>query len=187
MKPGRKREGEFDWDQPGARDLLRELWPGNMSARQMADEIGRRFRFVGMTKNAVVGTAHRMNLPMRPSPIRTKTGEPHDRKEAAARARVTKANRTNGSEGGAGVVATARRVTQAVEHQRREPTPKPAPPPPPPKPVYRGACCWPLGDPGEPGFRFCGDPALLGRPYCEEHSALAYVKITPREREDAPA
>ena len=39
----------------------------------------------------------------------------------------------------------------------------------------RNACCWPLGDPKLPGFKFCGITIIPGRPYCEEHSVLAYT------------
>jgi GcrA cell cycle regulator len=66
-----------------------------------------------------------------------------------------------------------------------------APPPAPPQPVVRAfprlgtrACCWPMGEPGTPEFRFCTHEAILGKPYCPEHAAVAYVK--PRDRrEDA--
>ncbi|MBR0662552.1 GcrA family cell cycle regulator, partial [Neoroseomonas oryzicola] len=76
----------------------------------------------------------------------------------------------------------------------------PAPQPAPvvaaaPAPVVRGfpaarprlgarSCCWPIGEPGTSGFRFCGGEPMAGKPYCTEHAALAYVK--PRDRrEDA--
>ena len=36
-------------------------------------------------------------------------------------------------------------------------------------------CCWPIGDPKLPGFSFCGTSIAPGRPYCEEHSNLAYT------------
>ena len=39
----------------------------------------------------------------------------------------------------------------------------------------RNACCWPNGDPKLPGFKFCGVAIIPGRPYCEEHSRLAYT------------
>ncbi len=39
----------------------------------------------------------------------------------------------------------------------------------------RNACCWPNGDPKLPGFKFCGVSISPGRPYCEEHSVLAYT------------
>ena len=43
----------------------------------------------------------------------------------------------------------------------------------------RNRCCWPIGDPKLPGFSFCGTSIMPGRPYCEEHSNLAYT--TTRE------
>ena len=39
----------------------------------------------------------------------------------------------------------------------------------------RNRCCWPIGDPKLPGFSFCGTSIISGRPYCEEHSNLAYT------------
>ena len=39
----------------------------------------------------------------------------------------------------------------------------------------RNRCCWPIGDPKLPGFAFCGTSIIPGRPYCEEHSNLAYT------------
>jgi GcrA cell cycle regulator len=45
-------------------------------------------------------------------------------------------------------------------------------------------CCWPIGEPGTPDFRFCTGDAISGKPYCPEHAALAYVKVRDR-REDA--
>jgi hypothetical protein len=42
-------------------------------------------------------------------------------------------------------------------------------------------CCWPLGDPRKPGFRFC--EAATARTYCDEHHAVAYQpELEPRWR-----
>ena len=39
-----------------------------------------------------------------------------------------------------------------------------------------GLCCWPIGDPADPGFRFCRTPvAWPGQPYCTEHRARAWT------------
>ena len=38
----------------------------------------------------------------------------------------------------------------------------------------RTRCSWPIGDPQNSGFRFCGAPVSDGRPYCEEHCEQAY-------------
>jgi GcrA cell cycle regulator len=66
--------------------------------------------------------------------------------------------------------------------------------PPAPRPVMHSApaqprrsapsCCWPIGEPGTKTFRFCDDTSVAGKPYCDEHAKLAYVKIRDR-KEDA--
>ncbi len=43
-------------------------------------------------------------------------------------------------------------------------------------------CRWPIGDPGDEDFRFCGGPSSSEQPYCEYHSQLAYQTATTRER-----
>ena len=48
-------------------DQLKDLWSEGLST----SEIGRK---LGVTKNAVVGKAHRLGLPPRPSPIKRATG-----------------------------------------------------------------------------------------------------------------
>ena len=37
-------------------------------------------------------------------------------------------------------------------------------------------CSWPMGDPKQPGFHFCGEPAEAGKPYCAHHCHVAYHK-----------
>jgi GcrA cell cycle regulator len=37
-------------------------------------------------------------------------------------------------------------------------------------------CRWPIGDPKDDDFHFCGKKIRLGQTYCEEHAAIAYVK-----------
>jgi GcrA cell cycle regulator len=37
-------------------------------------------------------------------------------------------------------------------------------------------CRWPIGDPQEPGFRFCMTKHLPGSPYCPEHYARAFSR-----------
>lgn len=95
-------------------EALRQLWAEGKSAGKIAARFG-------TTKNAVIGKAHRLELPARANPI------------------------------------------------------KRPPPPPRPKPPRR-ACEWPFGDPGEPGFNFCGAPVFAHAPYCQEHLLRAHRK-----------
>jgi GcrA cell cycle regulator len=149
---------------------LKSLWAEGLSTA----EIGRR---LSVSKNAVVGKAHRLQLDSRPSPIR----------RDPSGVRATR-------------VAAPRRLTGptlpslAEIDPIPEPTPEPLRTPPPSLNVAPKAersdrrrvfsCCWPIGEPGTRSFRFCDAESMTGKPYCETHAALAYVKIRDR-REDA--
>lgn len=136
---------------------LRALW---MEGHSTA-EIGRR---MGITKNAVVGKAHRLKLCARPSPIR------HERR-ADARPRPARAAKAMPA-GGAEAVAAP-------------PAPRPALRPVPNATFGRvSPCCWPIGEPGTRSFRFCDADTLPNKPYCDTHAQLAYVRIKDK-RESA--
>ena len=36
-------------------------------------------------------------------------------------------------------------------------------------------CRWPIGDPTDEDFHFCGKNTVMGKPYCAEHCAMAYT------------
>ncbi|GBR67200.1 GcrA family cell cycle regulator [Gluconobacter kanchanaburiensis] len=213
---------------------LRDLWSQGLSTA----EIGRQ---LSITKNAVVGKAHRLGLPPRPSPIRNRkagegdavTTDAPPRRKSPSRAKAPAATAASDlfpkkEEAAVAETPVEEKVVAPVPKEtgvvpqpavprvaaslppkvaapepalpRREPvTPvKPEPrvlpitrPATPPRfstagidrPTRRGpSCCWPIGDPGTPGFHFCGATPLPGKPYCAEHAAIAYVKI--RDRRD---
>ncbi len=129
-------------------EALRALWMQGFTASQIAERLG------GVSRNAVIGKAHRLGLSARPSPIKRETARtlPMHRAPAAP----------------------------------PPPMPAPAAAMPPQPPVQRAApapapggsksCMWPLGDPKQADFHFCGAPAEPGRPYCSQHCAAAYHK-----------
>jgi len=41
-------------------------------------------------------------------------------------------------------------------------------------------CRWPIGDPGDNDFHFCGANCTVGQPYCDYHAALAYQAPQPK-------
>ena len=53
-------------------EKLTKMWEGGATASQIADELG------GVSRNAVIGKAHRLGLKARPSPVK-----PNDKPEAA--------------------------------------------------------------------------------------------------------
>lgn len=162
---------------------LRVFWAEGHSTA----EIGRR---MGLTKNSIVGKAHRLNLPPRPSPIRRggagkpeaipkpeRQGDqpllssaPSDAVCAGQAIQKPKpAAKTSKQGKGRGLSSPA--SSSSVCSSRaggyvRGPVPT--------------SCCWPIGEPGKRGFRFCEAAATPGKPYCTEHAAIAYVKLQDR-------
>src|SRR5258706_6137085 len=57
-------------------ETLRKMWEGGQTASQIAEELG------GVSRNAVIGKAHRLGLQSRPSPV--KPNEPDDKAAAPA-------------------------------------------------------------------------------------------------------
>lgn len=177
---------------------LRALWAEGLSTA----EIGRR---MGVSKNAVVGKAHRLSLPPRPSPIR-RDGPALRRTAALPRAvgstlpPLTPASQpvpapvaAMAARPAESPVPVAARAPMAQDPVRPAPVPEVERRPAPPLRAVsapRGAsgrittCCWPIGEPGTPAFRFCDAEAAPSKPYCAEHAQLAYVKVRDR-REDA--
>jgi GcrA cell cycle regulator len=47
--------------------------------------------------------------------------------------------------------------------------------------LERNDCRWPIGDPKDAEFQFCGERSLAGRPYCELHWRMAFQPSRPRE------
>jgi len=41
-------------------------------------------------------------------------------------------------------------------------------------------CKWPIGDPTEDDFHFCGLPSVSGKPYCEHHVLVAFQPMSTR-------
>jgi GcrA cell cycle regulator len=149
--------------------ILKAGWEGGMTASQIAEKLGE-----GVTRNAVIGKAHRLGLESRPSPV--KAGEDSTTSEpvaastpapaptaappaAAAPAAVAKPAAKRPARTG-----KAARVTLLDLNER--------------------ICKWPIGHPGEPDFHFCGKPVQASFPYCTEHCLVAYQAQLPRRDRD---
>ncbi len=129
--------------------LLKKLWGEGKTAAEIAKALG------GVTRNAVIGKAHRLKLSNRISPI-----QQNERKEDRA-PEVKKTVKTK-----AIVMAkpanTSFKSLKMIELKER-------------------MCRWPSGDPKDEDFSFCGCTSVPGLPYCEDHAKQAY-QVASRSR-----
>ena len=150
---------EFDWSAV-AIVRLQLLWAEGHSTT----EIGRR---MGVSKNAIVGKAHRLNLPARPSPIRRdgvrKPPQPC-RPRGPTLPALQSRPRKPSTPSQVGVVAAEVRRDQSDAVRSAPIVPEAVPV----CAAIRGTnpCCWPIGEPGTRSFRYCDAPNEAGKPYC---------------------
>lgn len=152
--------------------ILTKLWGEGKTAAEIAKELG------GVTRNAVIGKAHRLKLSNRVSPIQ------QNKKPAPAKVAAPPKIPANT------VVAEKKPAVQPV----KKPT------------SFKGKkvalvdlkpnqCRWADGDPRDDDFGFCGEKCLPGLPYCAEHAKIAYqaatrnriLKAEQKELEDVTA
>jgi len=149
---------------------LRAYWDEGLSTA----EIGRR---MGLSKNAIVGKAHRLQLPPRPSPIRPE----------GSGIRPSKHRRIRKDGPSLPPLRSVADGTTPLPPPTPTPTPAPTMPVAPVfvRRVSHNTCCWPFGDPGTRSYRTCEAAAKPGKPYCAEHAEAAYVPArSTRDRPD---
>jgi len=129
-------------------EVLKKLWGEGKTAAEIAKQLGE-----GVTRNAVIGKAHRLKLSSRVSPIQQNT----KKKKIEKAPRVVKRAPTQ----------PKMPEFKGNEVQLSELTDK--------------MCRWPPGDPQGDDFSFCGCAVEEGLPYCATHAAAAY-QITSRAK-----
>ncbi|MEX0923449.1 MAG: GcrA family cell cycle regulator [Rhodovibrionaceae bacterium] len=138
-------------------DELTKLWDQGLSASVIGKKLG-------VSKNAVVGKAHRLKLPARPSPIKRDGSATPRRRVLNIRPQVEPAPQAKSYTPPAQEKEPPRRIRAAEGTQR---------------------CLWPIGDPGDSNFHFCEAASVPGKPYCAEHCAKAYINKSRSETEAA--
>jgi GcrA cell cycle regulator len=163
-------------------DELKALHAKGLSAAQIAKQMG------NVTRNAVLGKIHRLG--MAKAVYRT----PKQVNAALAPRRLPRPE--DGSENNilAGKLMQVRRRVEAAKDPET-----PAPPPFRDPTVINGLtaipeaervrhfCRWPIGDPADPAFDYCGRPAREMRPgrfdsYCADHRTIVSSPKQPTGR-----
>ena len=164
-------------------ELLKKLWADGLSASQIAARLG------GVTRNAVIGKVHRLGLSGRATTTRVKTAT-----RPRARKRTPQAPRApRGLFGSAGSLAlNGLQAYEPEQHYEEEPDPIPELHVVSSEKVTilnltEHTCKWPIGDPSDENFRFCGCKSQTGSPYCEHHTRIAYQAVPQRRRVKATA
>jgi GcrA cell cycle regulator len=181
-------------------EKLKELWSEGMSASQIAKALG------GVTRNAVIGKVHRLGLSNRGTTTGAtqpgkdevkaapKTAKPSVEKEKVEE--QPKAAAPDPEQPKPAPTPVTR--TQPVIRDATQPR---APGLPTPEEQAARAtlaeiekmarkldllaltertCKWPIGDPTDESFHFCGLPSVPGKPYCEHHVAVAFQPMSTR-------
>jgi len=132
-------------------EQLKALWTEGLSASQIARVLG------GVTRNAVIGKVHRLGLAGRAGPTRSERPRHASTRSSAARVVVPEPE-----------IVEEDPVLLEDGHFATVLT------------INDRMCRWPIGDPSENEFHFCGRKPKPGSPYCEAHARKAYQPQLPR-------
>ena len=147
---------------------LKELWGKGKTANQIAEIIG------GISRNAVIGKAHRLNLSAKIKTRFVASNKNFDDTTENKNFR-TKQGRKN-------------RFKSLIIDKNFEPeNPKQL------EELDESSCKWPIGHPDEKSFYFCGRTSLKDFSYCKLHLLYAYqpknkkeTTLTSNEKEEIP-
>lgn len=163
-------------------ELLKKFWAEGLSASQIAAKLG------GVSRNAVIGKVHRLKLSSRG---RATAAAPRAKKPGKSPAQNKSAQRPSGYSRSqpVSIGATALQqnyITEAVAEQVLKPAKDVV------VPISRHlklvelteqTCKWPIGDPLQEDFHFCGNDSTENVPYCTYHSRLAFQPASERRRQ----
>ncbi|PRD41029.1 GcrA cell cycle regulator [Phyllobacterium phragmitis] len=165
-------------------ELLKKLWSEGLSASQIAAQLG------GVSRNAVIGKVHRLKLSGRGKTSSTQTRSKKVNTTGSVRGSVHSGAsqtmvRTSVTKSVGATALQAEYAVEAVAHTVLKPAADVV------VPISRRlsllqlserTCKWPVGDPLNEDFHFCGNDSGDTSPYCTYHSKLAFQPASERRR-----
>ena len=145
-------------------EKLKELWGKGNTASEIAQILG------GVTRNAVIGKAHRLNLSGK---IQTKKSSTLSASNNDNESKISRKNLRRG-----------KFKSLIIEKDFEPENPKQL------EELDESSCKWPIGHPDEENFYFCGRSSLKDFSYCKLHLLYAYQpkgkKEEVTEKEEVP-
>ena len=159
-------------------EQLKQHWMEGKSASQIAGLLGN-----GMTRNAVIGKVHRLGLAGRAKAPSSGAARPRAPPPPAHRVAGPRLNSAAPRiVRGATALAIAPQALAEVDEPEFESVVVPMSLRVTIVELKESMCRWPLGDPADSEFRYCGSPTASG-PYCAYHAGLAYQPAQERRRD----
>lgn len=156
---------------------LKQMWGNGFSASDIAKSLGG-----GMTRNAVIGKAHRLKLSL---PLATAQPSESALSKNGTFSAIVKPSKKRVMLRPLPPLPTAEKMPvkqQVVEAEQ-------------PAAILSKRiegiavtkagerhCRWPIGDPRSPEFRFCGCNTYESLPYCVDHARVAYQTVSKKSR-----